>query len=69
MLPVKRWFTKAISSGLYVPGNQEKMLSKCIMANASIIVPDLEDSVPLDEKPKARDLVKKYLKTIRNAKG
>ena len=36
-----------ITSGLYVPGNQERMLTKALLSNASLIVPDLEDSVPL----------------------
>jgi citrate lyase beta subunit len=42
----KRGFFKTITSGLYVPGNQERMLLKCVTAKASLIVPDLEDSVP-----------------------
>ena len=45
------------------------MLLKCITAQASLIVPDLEDSVPLFEKPKARDLVKQHIPKIRAAMG
>lgn len=45
------------------------MLLKCATSNASLIVPDLEDSVPLAEKPKARELIKKHLYNMRAAKG
>lgn len=45
-----RRYSKVITSGLYVPGNQERMLLKCVTAKASLIVPDLEDSVPINEK-------------------
>jgi citrate lyase beta subunit len=44
---------KSITSALYVPGNQERMLLKCTQVGASLIVPDLEDAVPILEKPKA----------------
>lgn len=48
---------RVISSGLYVPGNQQRMLNKCVTVGASLLVPDLEDSVPLQEKQAARELV------------
>jgi len=32
-------------------------------------VPDLEDSVPLAEKPRAREMIKEHLSKIRHAKG
>lgn len=64
-----RSFYKSITSGLYVPGNQERMLNKCVTAKACLIVPDLEDSVPLAEKPKARELVKHHIPKIRAAMG
>ena len=65
MIYAKRGFHKVITSGLYVPGNQERMLLKCQQSNASLIVPDLEDSVPLAEKPKAREMIKEHLAKIR----
>jgi citrate lyase beta subunit len=60
---------KRIVSGLYVPGNQERMLLKCITAKANLVVPDLEDSVPMQEKPKARELIKLHIPKIRAAMG
>ena len=33
-----------ITSGLYVPGNQIRMLKKCVTTNATLIVPDMEVS-------------------------
>ena len=56
-----------ITSGLYVPGNQERMLNKCTTTKASLLVPDMEDSVPLEEKPKSRHMIRDKLKSIRSA--
>ena len=56
---------KFISSGLYVPGNQEKMLNKCVSTKATLLVPDMEDSVPVDEKPKARELIRDKIPFLR----
>jgi citrate lyase subunit beta/citryl-CoA lyase len=39
---------------LFVPGNQPKMLEKVLGLSPDAYVPDLEDSVPLDEKENAR---------------
>ena len=41
-------------SVLYVPGNNEKMISKVRLSGADIITLDLEDSVPPAEKVNAR---------------
>jgi len=46
-----------ITSGLYVPGNQLRMLQKAQLSTATLLVPDIEDSVPLHEKPKARQML------------
>ena len=54
-----------ITSGLYVPGNQERMLTKCVTANSTLIVPDMEDSVPPEQKPEARRMIKDKLGFIR----
>lgn len=50
---------------MYVPGNNEKMLGKCASYSASLLVPDIEDSVPLQEKPMARELLVNELPKIR----
>lgn len=55
---IRRGFSsKIITSGLYVPGNQQRMLTKCVTAKATLLVPDIEDSVPYHEKPRARDMI------------
>ncbi len=47
---------------LYIPGNNEKMVSKAPTFPADIVTLDLEDSVPPAEKPKAREVVRENLK-------
>jgi citrate lyase subunit beta/citryl-CoA lyase len=49
-------------SVFYVPGNNEKMVTKAPEFPADIITLDLEDSVPPAEKPKARELSRENLK-------
>jgi len=49
---------------LSVPGNRENMLEKSMHMNADIIVVDLEDSVPREEKARARAIVKEWLPKI-----
>jgi len=44
-------------SWLFVPGNQPRMLAKAPSLGADVLLFDLEDSVPLAEKPRARELV------------
>ena len=48
---------------LFVPGNNEKMLRKAISDNlqCDCVIFDLEDSVPLEEKAKARKLIHRIL--------
>ena len=41
------------------------MLNKCITTKATLLVPDMEDSVPVDEKPKSRVMIKEKLQWIR----
>ncbi|MBI2847059.1 MAG: CoA ester lyase [Chloroflexi bacterium] len=50
-----------IRSLLFVPGNRPNMLERASTVPADVLVPDLEDSVPLTEKAAARDIVKKAL--------
>lgn len=47
---------------LYIPGNNEKMISKAPTFPADIVTLDLEDSVPPAEKPRAREVVRENLK-------
>jgi citrate lyase subunit beta/citryl-CoA lyase len=49
-------------SVFYVPGNNEKMVTKAPEFPADIITLDLEDSVPPAEKPKAREVSRENLK-------
>src|SRR4030042_2065873 len=49
-------------SVFYIPGNNEKMVSKAPETPADIITLDLEDSVPPAEKVKAREMVRENLK-------
>jgi citrate lyase subunit beta/citryl-CoA lyase len=46
---------------LFVPGNREHMLERARDAGADVIVIDLEDAVPSDEKKTARKFVKSWL--------
>lgn len=46
---------------LYIPGNNEKMVSKAPTFPADIVTLDLEDSVPPAEKPRAREVVRENL--------
>ncbi|MEZ4333697.1 MAG: CoA ester lyase [Myxococcota bacterium] len=43
---------------LFVPGNRESMLTKAAGTRPDVFVPDLEDSVTVDEKERARDTVR-----------
>ena len=64
---IKRSFSSSyiITSGLYVPGNQARMLNKCVTSKATLLVPDAEDSVPYHEKAKAREMIRDHLPFIR----
>lgn len=46
---------------LFVPANKEKMLININKLSADIVIIDLEDAVPIQEKKISRDLVKKYI--------
>ena len=49
-------------SVFYIPGNNEKLVSKAPSIPADIITLDLEDSVPPAEKQKAREMTRENLK-------
>lgn len=46
---------------LIMPGNRENMLAKAPTYGADALVFDLEDAVPLAEKPKARELAREFI--------
>ncbi|MBF8268150.1 MAG: HpcH HpaI protein [Dehalococcoidia bacterium] len=46
-----------LRSLLFVPGNRRDMLEKAIALPADVLVPDMEDSVPLSEKAAARRVI------------
>ena len=49
---------------LFVPGNRESMLEKALRSTPDAFVPDLEDSVPPEEKENARALVARHLPAL-----
>jgi len=49
---------------LYVPGNNPNMMADCMIYGADVILFDLEDSVPLQEKDAARYLVEYALRYL-----
>ena len=56
-----------LRSLLFVPGNRADMLEKARALVPDALVPDLEDSVPPDEKAKARDIVASFLPRLAQA--
>ena len=50
-----------LRSLLFVPGNRPNMLERALGLTPDAYIPDMEDSVPLDEKENARDLVTSFL--------
>ncbi len=53
-----------IRSPLFIPGNQTKMLKKALSLTPDAYIPDLEDSVPVNEKGNAREIVRSFLKDL-----
>ena len=49
---------------LFVPANQPERYSKALASGAQGVIIDLEDAVGLDDKPKARDLLKQHWSAI-----
>ena len=49
---------------LFVPGNRSDMLEKASTADTDILVPDMEDSVPDNEKSNARSLISEKLEKL-----
>ena len=50
-------------SWLFVPGNRDRMIAKAASLGADVLILDLEDAVPLEEKANALDKVSRYLAT------
>jgi citrate lyase subunit beta / citryl-CoA lyase len=50
-----------LRSLLFVPGNRPNMLERALGVSPDAFVPDLEDSVPLDEKGNARQVTASFL--------
>ena len=49
---------------LFVPGNRSDMLEKASTADTDVLTPDMEDSVPDNEKSNARNLISEKLETL-----
>jgi len=49
---------------IFIPGNNPRFLEKSKTINSDILCFDLEDSVPIDEKESARNLVNKIIREI-----
>jgi citrate lyase subunit beta / citryl-CoA lyase len=56
-----------LRSLLFVPGNQPKMLEKALGVLPDAFVPDMEDSVPWDEKANARQVTASFLPRLAQA--
>ena len=52
---------------LFVPGNRRDMQEKAVDFTADILVPDMEDSVPMAEKSAARDVISSMLPVLAGA--
>ncbi len=50
-----------LRSLLFVPGNQARMLEKAVGCAPDAFVPDMEDSVPVEEKRHAREVTASFL--------
>jgi len=55
-------------SWLFVPGNQERKIKNALNLSADVIIIDLEDAVPADEKKSAKNIVENLLSKHENEK-
>ena len=53
--------TKSFRSLLFVPGNRDRMLTKAQTLPSDVVILDLEDAVPPDEKTAARAMIRDAL--------
>ncbi|MGQ9573294.1 MAG: HpcH/HpaI aldolase/citrate lyase family protein [Dehalococcoidia bacterium] len=56
--------TYVLRSLLFVPGHRSRFIEKAPEVPADVICLDLEDSVPWNEKPKAREVVKEAIPSM-----
>jgi citrate lyase subunit beta/citryl-CoA lyase len=59
---------KKFKSLLFIPGNKENMLNKAISLKPDAFIPDMEDSVPHDQKIIALELIKSELGKLAQTK-
>ena len=52
---------------LFVPGNRRDMQEKAVSFTADVLVPDMEDSVPMAEKSAARNVISDMLPVLAQA--
>ncbi len=55
---------RVLRSLLFVPGNQPRMLEKALQLTPDAFVPDMEDSVPAEEKANARTVVASFISRL-----
>ncbi len=60
--------TTIIRSVLFVPGNQPDRINKAMATEADVVIMDLEDAVPKEEKKMARSVVREKLNQNQNRK-
>ena len=58
---------EVLRSLLFVPGNRPDMLQKARNLSADVLVPDMEDSVPMAEKARAREVITSVLPDLAQA--
>ena len=56
-----------LKSLLFIPGNRQDMLNKATGLNPDAYVPDMEASIPISQKTKARETTAPYLKKLAQA--
>ena len=54
----------ALRSLLFVPGNRDNMLEKAMGVIPDAYIPDMEDSVPVEEKENARSVIASFLGSL-----
>ena len=60
----RRWPVRLHRSALYVPGHIPDWMPEAVRSGADLLILDLEDSVPVAEKARARSLVRESLEAL-----
>ena len=55
---------KPLRTLLYVPGNKEDWIRKSPKYSSDALILDIEDSVPMDEKPVAREILSRLIREL-----